>query len=290
MNRLFQIAVLSCAALLLTGCSVSLKSEPIWQNIKIGDLAPSQSKERPEAQLLKTTNFEVFFFEMPAENISALDDVWPILYTKPLKFNDYKAFSANSFSVGFGQNQMWNKVADALRAADGKEVGTVSLLLSDGRADDITIAKLANPKTIFHIPTDGSTQGVTIGPGTVSLRIKAERIPGSRGVCNIKAQPTFSPPVSSTIPRLAARRKSHEFLFVSASFELKMGPGDFIFLGPRRYTSDQITLSSLFFSRAEPSLPAGTFLVASGEDKQKFRPYFGPVVRMFLIVCSRIID
>ncbi len=267
MTRLFQITVLSCAGLLLTGCNSPEKNEPIWQHIKIGDIAPSHSNKQPGGQLLKTISFDVYIFEIPAENISALDDIWQVLHTKQLQFNDYDAFAANSFSAGFGQIRMWNEAANLLRAGGAKKVKTVSLLLADGQADDLPIARLYRKQTIFYVSTDNSIEGATVGPGELALRIKAENIPGSRGVYNVNAQPVFPSPIRSAIPQLAAREKSGEFLFTSAGFGLKMSPGDFVFLGPEKYT-DQITLAGLFFSRNERK----------------------PVVRTYLIVCTRIND
>ena len=266
MIRFFQIAVFSCLGLLLTGCNGPEESEPIWEQVKIGDIAPSHSGKRPGDQLLKTANFAVYIFEIPTENISMLDGGWQMLYTEPLRFNDYDAFVANSFSVGFGEAQMWDKIADLLRAAGGRRVKTVSLLLSDGQAETIAIAGLSNEQAVFYISTEGSMEGATIGPGMLALRIKAEKIPGSRGVCNVDVQPVFSSPIRSSIPQLAARAKSGEFLFAVAGFRLKMSPGDFVFLGPEKYSSDQITLAGLFFSG----------------------PGLRPVVRTFLLVCNRI--
>ncbi len=253
--------------MLLTGCNSPEKNESIWRHVKIGDIAPSQSNRRLGGQLLKTINFDVYIFEIPAENISALDDIWQVLHTKQLQFNDYDAFAANSFSAGFGQIQMWNEVAGLLRAAGGKKIETVSLLLADGQANDLIIARLYRKQTIFYVSTDDSIEGATVGPGELVLRIKAEKIPGSRGVCNVNAQPVFPSPIRNAIPQLAAREKSGEFLFTSAGFGLKMSPGDFVFLGPVKYT-DQITLAGLFFSK----------------DERK------PAIRTYLIVCTRIND
>jgi len=268
MIRLSQIMVFGCTAALLTSCNSPEKDEPIWQQVKISDLAPSADAKQPAGQLLKTINLDVYTFEMPAENIGELDDVWQILYTKPLKFNDYDAFCANSFLVGFGQLQMWNKIANILRDAGGKRMETVSLLLPDGQSNDFTIARLDNEQTIFYSSTTGSMEGVTIGPGKLALRIEVEKIPGSRGVCKVNAQPVFPSPIRSQVPQLAARAKSAESLFTSAGFGLKMSPGDFVFLGPEKYIGHQITLGSLFFSR----------------------PGLKPSVRTFLLVCTRIID
>ncbi len=117
MIRAFQIAVLACLPFCLTGCGVPEENEPIWQQFKIGDLAPSHSAKGPDGQLLKTANFNVYIFEIPAENISVLDHIWRMLYSKPLQFNNYEAFKANSFLAGFGQAQMWSKIIDLLLAA-----------------------------------------------------------------------------------------------------------------------------------------------------------------------------
>lgn len=258
--------VSSCIAVLLTGCNVSEKDKPIWQQVKIGDLAPSRSGKQPSAQLLKAVNFDVYIFEIPAENIGALDDVWQRLSTKPLTFNDYEAFVANSFSVGFGQIRMWNKIADLLRAADGKKIETVSLLLADGQAETIAVAGFGNEQAIFYISTEGSMDGVTVGPGELALRIKAEKIPGSRGICNMSVLPVFSSPPAGAIPQLVALEKSGEFLFTCCRFGLKMSRGDFVFLGPKKYIGQQTTLAGLFFSR----------------------PGRRPVVRAYLIVCTGI--
>jgi len=252
----------------LTGCGVPERDRPIWEQVKLGDLAPPADAKHPGGQLLKTINLNICIFEMPAENIGALNDVWQMLYTKPLKFNNYDAFCANSFLVGFGQIQMWNKIANILRYAGGKKIKTVSLLLPDGQTNDFTIARLDKEETIFYISTAGSMEGATIGPGRLALRIKVEKIPGSRGVCRVNVLPVFPSPISSPIPQLAAQAKSAEFLFTSAGFSLKMSPGDFIFLGPEKYIDHQITLGSLSFSR----------------------PGRKPTVRLFLLVCARIID
>jgi hypothetical protein len=231
-------------------------------------LAPSHNTKHPAAQLLKTINFNIYIFEIPAENISVLDSVWQSLYTKPLQFNNYEAFGANSFSVGFGQLQMWNKIADLLRTAGAEKAETVALLLSDGQADDIVITGLASEQSIFYISTAGSVEGTTSGPGILALRIKADKIPGARGVCNVYVLPVSSPLTKSPIPQLSTGAEYGEFHFTSAGFRLKMSPNDFFLLGPEKYISNQITLGGLLFNV----------------------PGRKPVARMFLFICTRIND
>jgi len=264
----------------MVGCRSSEQSEPKPEQIKIGDLAPSRSDQQPAADLLNTANFDVYIFEIPAENASKLNDAWQILYLKQLLFTNYNAFRANSFIVRFGQVQMRQRVHDLLRAADGQKITTVSILLPAGQTNDLIVTALNTKQSVSFIADDGSSQRATIGPGNLVLRIKTEKIPDLRGVCKLIAYPVFTVPIISSIPELVARAKLREFVFSSAAFGLKMGPGDFVVLAPERYISDQSTLGGLFFSKPEGSL------FFSPADPRKPEPK--PTARIFLLVCSRI--
>ncbi|MBA7698060.1 hypothetical protein ES703_106734 [subsurface metagenome] len=280
------VGFVSCVLLsfCLIGCTGPEEEEPVWEKVKIGDLAPYRSGKPPQAQLLKTINFDVDIFEIPAENISKLDDICSGLrakYRRPMRFDNPHAFSANSFSVCFGQIPMWNRVGDLLLAAGGQKITKASLLLADGQAESIVVAGLDSPRTVFFTSTSGSREGANVGPGILGLRIKAEKIPGLRGVCNVNACPVFSPPIlSGSIPQLTARAKLREFPFTSAAFGLRMSPGDFVFLGPEKYFGDQTTLGGLFFSK-----PEGSLFFSATERKG---PEHKPAVRIFLLVCTGI--
>lgn len=260
--------VFGCLVILLAGCNTPEKEKPIWEEVKLSDVATPPDVNRPDDRLLKTINFDIHIFEMPAKDFNALNNFWEMMYTKPLHFNNYNAFRANSFSAGFGQIAMWNTIATVLHNAGGEHIETVSLLLFDGETKDFTITKLNKEQTVFYIASDGSTEGVTIGPGKIALRIKVEKIPGERGVCMVNALPVFTLSLQSHVPQLAEHAKSREFLFASAGLFLKMSPGDFVLLGPEKYIEHQVTLGSLFFSRPKPK----------------------PSVQMFLLICTRIID
>jgi len=281
MIRFFQIAVFISAVLVPTGCKLPQRSKPVWEQAKIGDLAPAGGAKKLDEQLLKTANFKVYVFEMPAENISALNDVWQMLrssstaesrqmgpvYSKRLQFDNHNAFSANYFAADCGQIQVQN-IIDLMHTAGGKTVETVSLLLSDGQAQTIDITRLNSEQTVFYASAEGSMEGATVGPGLIALQIKADKIPGSKYVCDVGAQPVFLPPMVSPIQELADHAKTKEFFFTCCRFRLRMSPGDFILLGPQKYTDQRTTLGGLFFSR----------------------PDRNPVVRTLLLLCTSIND
>jgi len=279
MIRVIKIAILGSLALWPAGCN-SIGEEPIWEHVKITDLAPSDNNKQPTAQLIKTINFNVYIFEIPAEDIDTLDDVWPMVYNQPLRFNSFEAFGANLFLGGFGQIPMWGRIADLLHSADGIQAGTVSLLLPDGQSNNVAVTVLGQEQTVFYISNKGLTKRVKLGPGQLGLRIQAEKIPDSRGICKVSVLPVFSPLKRSSTRPLPGREKSGEFLFTSAGFILKMSPGDFVLVGPDEYDHGQTTLGSLFFSKPEGSL----FF----NELERKAPKLKPSVRLFLIVCTSI--
>lgn len=262
----------------LFGCAQPAPERPIWEKVKIGDLAPYNPGKTQQVELLKMTKLDVHIFEIPADNIAKLDRIRKKLFIRPLQLKDYEAFNANSFLVRFGQVDMWQQTNDWLLGADGRNIAKISLMLADGQAQTIAIAGLDRPQTIFYATADDLREGANVGPGVFGLRIKAEKIPGSRGVCDLVAYPVFSPPTESTIPQLDALGKLREFPFTSAAFGLKMSPGDFVFLAPKEYVSDQTALGGLFFSNPR----AGLFF------SKTRAPEYKPAVRIFLLVCTGI--
>jgi len=282
----FTIMVLSCISLCLIGCKEpEQQSEPVWDQVKIGDIACPHSDQQSVGTSLSTINFDVHIFEIPAENADKVSDVWGLLHTEPLRFHSFKAFMANSFVVRFGRVRMWNRIQDSLRAVGGQKIITVSLISPDGQTNDLTITGLNREQRVSYIAADERGEEVRqycrIGPGILALRIKAEKIPELRDVCKLIAYPVFTVPVRGSIPQLSNRAKSREFPFSSVTFGLRMAPGDFIVLGPEKYNppmAGQETLDGLFFSKPEGSLfPSETGRIA---------PELKPAVRVFLLVCN----
>jgi len=252
---------------LSAGCR-SNSRERIWENVKLGDLAPARGRNRPVQQGLKTVNVVIYTFEIPADNSDALNAIWPLLYTEPIRFRDAQAFEANAFVLGFGQMRMWDAIADLLRTAGGRKVESSTLLFSGSRANDLVVAVFSRRQEIFYVPAGGSTQSLSAGPGKVVLRLTAEKIPDQRGVCKFRAVPVYSPPRLRPIPQLANREKSYEFVFESLGFEVTLSPGEFVLLGPEKYVRRGGTLQSLFFSTGRPM----------------------PRVRTYLFVCTAVND
>jgi hypothetical protein len=284
---LFSVFCLLFSALCLSGCSKPEPEQPVWETVKIGDLGPKDAGKNRQDQFLKMTKLDVHIFEVPADNISEIDKIRKKLFVRPLQLKDYKAFSANSFIVRFGQVEMWRQTNNWLLEAEGHNIANVSLMLEDGQDQTIAITGLDRPGTIYFTSVNGSREGANVGPGIFGLRINAETIPGSRGVCNLVGYPVFSPPAESPIPQLNELGKLREFPFTCAAFGLKMSPGDFVFLAPKEYISDQTTLGGLFFSNPRGGLFFSKTRGGLFFSKTK-TPEYKPTVRVYLLVCTGI--
>jgi hypothetical protein len=279
MIRVFQIAAAGLFIICLASCSRPEK-EFVPDKVKIGDLTPYYDDDSQQPKLSKTLNFDVLIFEIPAENISNLKKIRNRLYIRPLRLTDYLAFEANSFSVRFGRAENWDEIISLLLAADSKKIANVSLMMPSGQAETIAITGL-NPGKIHFVGLSGSKEEVnTAGPGIFGLRIKAEKIQNEKEACNLTAYPVISPATKNPIPKIEDRVKLREFSFTTAAFGLKMNLGDFVYLGPKKYISDQASLGGLFFSNPQGSL-------FSSKD-ERTPPEQKPAVRVYLIVCTMI--
>jgi hypothetical protein len=271
--------ILSILFSAVTGCSPP-QEEPIWKDLKIGDLAPRQDGKKQKSRLVESTNFNLFVFEIPSDNIDKLDEIRKTMFTRNLRYQSSHSFEANSFSVHFGQYRMWEQIFNSIRAAGAKRINRASLMLADNLPETITIVPIDSPRTIFYTAITGSKEGVNVGTGILGLKINIRKVPALRGVCNFTAYPVYSPPMlKSTISLLEARSQRREFPFSAAAFGLRMGPGDFILLGPKEYVSDETSLGGLFFSNPEGNLFQGK------TEKDPFK--YKKSVRLFLLVCTR---
>lgn len=279
MNRVLHTAVLCGLSTLLLGCNEP-KEPPIWEQVKIGDLTARHEGGPSQPQSLKSISLSVRIFEIPAENADKLGDVWQALYIRPVRFYNAYAFQANMFSVGYGDMRMSGVLDEALTEAGAQRIIDMSTLLADGETQDMTIVPLRQEQPLSYIDVDGSREQARVGPGIISLRIKAVKVPGTRDSCSLVAAPAFAVPMQSSIPQLADRFKAREKQFNAAAFGVRMSPGDIAVLGPSVYISDDTMLPGLFFSNPQ----GGPF---PGDSKAAL-PKPGPAVRVFAIVCTGV--
>jgi len=301
MNRLFFYIFLAGVVGWATGCGQERKqpAPPAIEGIKIGDLEPMTPMQLP-----RQIHFQVYTFEVPAENIPLPKELFLGLIRKPLHFADYETFEANGFFTGFGQSGMWNEISARLARAGARNAGTSRLIVFDDKGDDIIFNTLATEHNIFYTNSEGKLVGTTLGNGRLGWRIKARPIAQLRGACEVKLEPVFKSLVSNNIARLLGREESNEIVFDIAEFELTMSSGDFVLIGPSQSRLAGITLGSLFFtSRGDFAFPIpkqneNGEKPPNGQDRRAYpKPPQAytlrknvPLIRLFLIACTRVSD
>jgi hypothetical protein len=270
-------------ALGLAGCETAAPRQPekeIWKDIKLGELAPPPSDVPPPAQFLGAVSLEMHTMEVPADNVDRLDALWQILAPGPIRMNSYDAFTENAFRVKFGRADLWPKIRELLAAADGQQAATSTLTVPDNETTDLPITSLPVGRRITFVGDNLSRQSVNVGPGILTLRLRAEPIPWTRGVRKILAYPVHTLPLATALSPLQAQARQQEFYFAPAAFALPMGPGDLVVLGPDKYTGERTSLGGLFFNNLEGAL-------FFNPDKRK-PPEHKPAARVYILICTGV--
>jgi hypothetical protein len=282
MARLSGVAALTFGLVLgVAGCPTTpqtAREQEIWEGVKLSDLAPPRNDRLPPAQVLGTVGIEIHTMDVPAANVDRLDDLWQMLSPGTIRMSSYNAFTENSFRVKSGRTEMLDRIRQLLADADGRPVATTSLVLPDNDKTDFPIAELPAGRAIGFVGSNLTKQSVTVGPGVLALRLRAEPIPWARGVRKIIAYPAYTLPLGIPIPELQAGARQREFYFAPAAFALQMAPGDLVVLGPDEYTGERRTLGGLFFNN-----PAGTVFF---NPSKRLPPARKPAVRLYILVCT----
>jgi hypothetical protein len=194
----------------------------------------------------------------------------------------YDSFRQNSFRVRSGRFEAWQRILDLLAQAGAQKVGVATLMVSDDDSTDWLIVSSPSPGTVSFVDEALLPQKANLGPGRLVLRLRAEPVPGVRGVRRLIAYPAHSSFLTSAIPKLQEKLTESDFVFDSAAFAAQMGRGDLVVLAPVEYTGERFTLGGLFFNKAEPV----TFL----DPARRQLPQQKPAVRVLILVCTGIRD
>lgn len=263
MNRLYPKIVLTVWVFCLCGCTEP-QEEPVQDplaGVTIADLAPMVTEQIPPQ-----ITFHVLLFEMPAENSYLLEEMFGGLYQRTLHFVDYGMFKANALLAGFGRADMWNRVAQKLIQGRAQKMIVGTLIIFDEIGEDIAAVPVSQEQTIFYTDAENNLVGHSLLDGVLVWNVRARPISSVGGVAQVNIEPVFRSSMDMLLAQMGKKNKPDTNEFAFAGFDLQMTIGDFVLLGPAEYQSDQITLSSLFFTPQRDE----------------------PVIRLYLIVCTGV--
>jgi hypothetical protein len=278
MRNLNCTLVLLCLSTAFLGCKRPAQEPPIWEQVKIGDLASAQSPKQ-DMPVLNALKIDVHVYSVPAHNIEQLRDLWEPLQLKGMRYTDQQAFRDNGFRTARARITVWDTLAQALARIQAQKVRTISFMLSQDEDNDLPLAGLHRPQDITFTGLDGSEERILIGPGIIAWRLKVERIPSNPKESKFTAYPVFK--LAGVKPMRYQTRliESSQIAFLTAAFSVRMGYGDLIVLGPEESLGDASTLGGKFFG-----IPNYVFLGLNKNEPVKSCP----AVRVFVLTCSGI--
>ena len=258
------------------GCKQQAQEPPIWDQVKIGDLASAKSPNEG-MPVLNALKIDVHVYSVPAHNIKQLKDLWEPLRLKGLRYTNQEAFRANGFRVARARITVWGTLAYALARIQAQKVRTISFMLSQDEDNDLPLAGLHRPQDIAFTGLDGSEERILIGPGIIAWRLRVEKNASSPKESNLTAYPVFKLAGVKPMRYQTRLTEASQIAFLTAAFSVRMGYGDLIVLGPEESCGDASTLGGKFFG-----IPNYVFL---GLDKSE--PVKScPAVRVFVLTCS----
>lgn len=258
------------------GCKQPVQEPPIWDKVKIGDLAPGPSADRGVSEF-NALNIEIHVYSIPVQNLKKTRDLWEPLRLKGLRYENQQAFEANGFRAARARITAWDTLVSALSRVQAQKLRTVSFLLSQGYENDLPLANLSARQDVTFTGIDETARRILIGPGTIAWRLRVERVRASPKESRLTAYPVFKLAGVSPMPYQTSLTESSQIAFLSAAFTVRMGYGDLIVLGPRESLGAASSLGGLFFG-----IPNHLFL---GLDKNE--PVKScPAVRVFVLTCS----
>jgi hypothetical protein len=266
--------------LLAPGCARQEKERPIWEQVKIGEIAATGKGQPPVG--LDTTNLDVHVFRIPADKVRELHGMWDALNAKPCRYRNYQAFRSNSFRAAKCSLQQWDWILGSLNEVGADRTGTVSMWLPADEDNDLAVSPVARAQKVSFTDKDGQPAKSVIGPGRLVLRLNTERVAAASQVRQLVACPVFTVSSSGAIPQLAAMAKAREVAFWGAAFSAIIREGDVLVLGPEDYYRDSSTLGDLFFSDPEDAL-----VIESGKTRVVQRKR---AARIYVMVCTRLAE
>lgn len=276
MRNLRGLMALISISTALMGCKQQAPEPPIWEQVKISDLASDKSKNS-DKPALNALNIEVHVYCVPATNLEKLKDLWELLRLRGPRYRNQQAFKENGFRVARARITVWDTLAAALTRVQAQKERTVSFLLSPGYDSDLPLVRLDTARDISFTGMEGSVQRIRIGPGSIAWRLRVEKSPSGLQETRLTAYPVFK--LAGIRPMLHETRlaDASQIAFMCAAFNVRMGFGDLIVLGPEASLGDGSTLGGQFFG-----IPHQLFLGLDPQEPVKTCP----AVRLFVLTCS----
>jgi hypothetical protein len=269
MRKYEWIILLIVSLISFCGCieTESTQKEPAHDlditGIKLKDIAPAYTVSQPKA-----VRIELITLEIDAEKLFYFRSAVNTLVQRPIRFANKQIFLANGLLAGFGSNRMWDNVAAKLRKANLTRIGAHSLIIFDDKGDDIAVSVLRKDKTVFYTQSQGDVAAADLSAAAkIGWKIKARPSPRIKGTAEVKVMAVYGPKLGIQNIRAVRQNDPDRIEFDSTAFVTRMGPGDFLIIGPGQFEIDDTILANALFE---------------GNHTEKIR------VKIYVLVCTGV--
>jgi hypothetical protein len=253
--------------------------------IKLSDIQPTHKIQTPTEMVIK-----MFTYELPAENIQYLDEIYDEISESHLRYPDLDLFKENGFEAGFATEPVWPIISDALYRASAQNVLTSNLLFLDSATNRIPAAETYNKQSFYLHKRRGEPELVKLPTGQLLFEVKARALPDGGGYGLVQIEAMHQKNILPTLTNIPGYENAGKTIFNQISFKLNMTVGEFVVLGPSLDESDRVTLADLFFKRTgDIFVPIETEIDSDKIMTPKYRIEKNiPLIRLYVFACVGI--
>ncbi len=238
-----------CTAIFWGGCELPPQTPPQGdysdiEGITLDDLRPANLPQREQESLL---TFSVLTYVLDTTHLDQLGPVFDSLSQQHIRFANRTAFTANGFSIGFGQHEQGAWVAQKLQAIGAVRTSQGSLMTPAESNEILYGTDVVGSKTLVYATSTTGVGGAALRSGKLGWVISGKNVPGQPDTSLVSLCPAYWE-VEGRNLRLRTGQEPYLFHYFDVGrVELIMQPGQFCLLGPQRAVDDQDTLDRLLF-------------------------------------------
>lgn len=252
--------------MLVSGCQRSQSRE----KTRITDLIP---KDRSVNENKSAVGLYVYIFELDRDRYpSVLDGLYDI-NDLPVEYKDSGSFADNGLVSCGGDIITWATLAQILVDSKARVARRTITYISDGIEDDVVIAVLDKPSSVRYHQGGGSSIGIGLPAGNISLRFSTTPVIGLKQIRRISVTPVYKAEIAPAKEQTSGKKQPvlWDFPFILTSLEVSLRPGQFVC----------IAADPANFPKEGPEAIGQMMFLA---DKPR------PVTRFCLVACSLIND
>ncbi|MBU1518052.1 MAG: hypothetical protein KKI18_03955 [Planctomycetes bacterium] len=219
--------ILLFLAMLVSGCRESQSRG----KTRLADLIP---KDRSASEDKSSVGLYVYVFELDRDKYPTVLEGLYDINDLPVEYKNSGSFAGNGLVSCGGDITTWAKLAQILVDSKARVAKRTITYISEGIDDDVVITALDKPSSARYHQGGGTSIGIGLPAGKVSLRFNTKPVIGLKQIRRLSITPVYKAEITVDKKQTSGRAKPvlWEFPFSLTSLDVSLRPGQFVCIAP----------------------------------------------------------